>query len=75
MFLIRVVDAVTLMLPHRVTRELTPELAAIAAAAMRQLFLKHLARSITIVGSPAERAVAIAEESYPAIQFTKAVQL
>jgi hypothetical protein len=73
--LIRVVDAGTLMLRHRVTRELTPGLAAIAAARNASVIPEAPARSIAIVVWSAERAVAIAEESDPAIQFTKAVQL
>jgi hypothetical protein len=64
------------MLVHQATRELNPALAVVAAARNipRQLFLKH-ARSMAIVASSAGRAVAIAEEFDPAIQFTKTVQL
>jgi hypothetical protein len=70
--IIRVVDAGTRMLLHRVTRELNPGL---AAARNASVIPEAPARSIAIVGWSAERAVAIAEESHPAIQFTKAVQL
>jgi hypothetical protein len=73
--IIRVVDAGTRMLLHRVTRELNPGLAAIAAARNASVIPEAPARGIAIVGWSAERAVAIAEESHPAIQFTKAVQL
>ena len=73
--LIRVVDAETLMLLHRVTRELNFALVAIAAARHASAIPEAPARTIAIVVSSAERAVAIAEESNPAVQSTKAVQL
>jgi hypothetical protein len=73
--LIRLVDAGTPMLLHRVTRELNPALAAIAAARNASVIPEAPVRSIAIVGWSAETDAAIAEESHPAIQFTKAIQL
>jgi hypothetical protein len=70
--IIRVVDAGTRTLLQGATRELNPGL---AAARNASVIPEAPARSIAIVVWSAERAVAIAEESHPAIQFTKAVQL
>jgi hypothetical protein len=65
------------MLVHQVTRELSPALAAIAAArnVPRQLFLKHLHEVWLSLFRRPKGLLRSLRNPAPAIQFTKAIQL